>query len=263
MAEDRFFDHPRSTFTTSQGPVELPVLYRDASALLAYFRVSHRRAADVLAATPFAPVRFVTGFAMAGIAFFDYRDCTAGPYRECALVVAAAPRSWKAPILPVVDLLRGTAHRAIAYHVLDLPVTTPLADAAGRELWGLPKFVTPIDVDLGPEAVACAVHAPEGGSPILTLAGRLGGGLSVPAAGLLIDSVVGGEPLRTVVDVRGRMHTGLGGGIEVRVGTGARMAPHLAALGLDGAHPMIVQACDRAQFVLHAGTALAALRAAA
>src|SRR6266540_4102240 len=113
MAMDRFLDRPRSPVTTSQGVVELPVLYRDLSSLLAFFRVQHARAAEVLSSTPFMPVRFPTGFAVAGLAMFDYRDCTLGAYRECALTVAAVPRSRTTPTVPMLDLLRPAAHRSV------------------------------------------------------------------------------------------------------------------------------------------------------
>ncbi len=263
MARDGFFDHPRMKAATSLGEVELPILYRDASLLLAYFRVDPDRAAEALSSTPYAPVRFATGFAIAGLGFFDYRDCTVEPYRECALAVVVTPRAVRPPALPTIDLLRGPTHRAVGYHVLDLPVTTALADVAGRELWSLPKFVTTIDFALGRDAVSCSVHAPGWGEPIVTLAGRTGHGLAVPAMSMVLDSVIDGEPRRTVVDVRGRMRTSLGGGIEVSVGSGSRMATHLAALGLRTARPTLVQACDHAQLVLHAAAPATRARAAA
>ncbi len=263
MTQDRFFAHPTSVKRTSQGVLEVPVFYRDATVVQAYFRVDADRAEDALALTPYVPVRFATGFALAGLAFFDYRECTAGAYRECALAVAASPRAWKPPVLPLVDMLRGAAHRAIGYYVLDLPVTTPLADAAGRELWGLPKFVTGIELEVQQDRVRCSVSAPGGGEPIVTLDGRIGLGVTLPSLGLLIDSVLDGKALRAVVDVRGQMRTGLGGGIEVRVGSDSPMTQHLRELGLDGVHPALVQACDHAQLVLHGGESLGAVRIAA
>jgi hypothetical protein len=263
MAQDRFFEHPRIKAPTSQGDIELPVLYRDASAFLAFFSIDRRRAADALSSTPYAPVQFGTGFALGGLGFFDYRDCALGPYRECALVVVSAPRAAKPPALPVLDMLRGVNHRALGYYVLDLPVTTGLADVAGRELWGLPKFVTTIDFELGRDAARCAVHAPGGGEPIVVVAGKTGHGLTLPAMSMVVDSVVHGEPTRTVVDVRGRMRTSLGGGIEVKVGSGSPMASRIAALGLRGARPVVVQACDHAQFVLHGPTPELRARSAA
>ena len=261
MAQDRFWDRPRTTFTTSQGAVELPALYRDASAVAAFFRIEHARAAEVLASTPFTPVRFATGFALAGLAVFDYRDSTIGPYRECAVTVAAMPSAHHALTSPVLDLLRPATGREVGLHIVDLPVTTALADAAGRELWGLPKFVTTIDFDLG-DPLRCAVNAPGGGEPIVVLEGSAGTGVAVPSIDLVLYSVLRGETLRTLVNTRGKMRTSLGGGLKVRVGSSTPMSSRLMALGLDGARPWLVQVGERVELVLHAGQRVADARAA-
>jgi hypothetical protein len=262
VAKDRFLDLPRTPVTTSQGDVELPVLYRDLSSILAFFRVEHARAADVLSSTPFMPVRFGTGFAVAGLAMFDYRDCTLGAYRECALTVAAVPRSRTAPAVPLLDLLRPAAHRGVGFHILDLPVTTVLADVAGRELWGFPKFVTTIDLEVGSDSVRGAVAVPGGCEPIVIIEGTLGRGFILPPMDHVVYSSRGDETLRTLIKGIGKMHTTLGGHLTVRVGASSRMASHLAALGLDGARPSLVQVCDHGQMVLQGGEALVQARAA-
>jgi len=262
MAHDRFLDRPRRPATTSQGTVELPVLYRDLSSLLAFFRVEYALADKVLAETPLKPIRFPTGFAIAGIALFDYLDCTLGPYRECAVTVAVVPRGLAMPAVPLLDLLRPASQRGIGFHILDLPVTTALADAAGRELWGMPKFVTAIDLDLGSDRVRGAVEAPGGGEPILVLEGTPGRGFVLPALDYVIYSMRGGESLRTMLNSKGRMHTSLGGDLRVKVGSSSPMSSHLAALGLDGARPSLAQLCHHGQAVLQAGEPLVQARAA-
>jgi len=262
MDHDRFLDRPRRPFATSQGTVELPVLYRDLSSLLAFFRVEHRLADEVLAATPFKPIRFPTGFAVAGLALFDYRDCTLGPYRECAVTVAVVPRGVPTPAVPLLDLLRPAAHRGIGFHILDLPVTTALSCAAGRELWGMSKFVTTIDLSLDSERLRGAVEAPGGGEPILVVEGSPGRGFVLPALDYVVYSARGGETLRTMLHSRGRMHTSLGGDLTVKVGASSPMSSHLAALGLDGAHPSLAQVCRHGQAVLQAGEPLVLARAA-
>jgi acetoacetate decarboxylase len=253
MSNDTFLERPLTAARTSAGDIELPVLYRDASAVVAFFRVDLRRAAEVLTGTPFTPVRFAGGAGLAAFAAYDYRDTSIGPYREAAAAVAVVPQGLRAPTLALLHLLRERAHEDVGWHVLDLPVTTALADAAGRELYGFPKFTTRIDVELRGGDVRACVQAPVGEDPIVRLEGREGPGVALGAMDLVLYSVREGEILRSVVEARGRMHTGLGRGLVLRVGGADHpMARRLAALGLDGARPIAAQACARYQAVLHA-----------
>lgn len=253
MGPDAFLERSISAVPTSAGEVTLPILYRDVSVVLAFFRVDHRRASGVLEGTPFAPVKFLGGGALAGLAAYDYRDTSIGAYREVAATVAVVPRSVRVPALPFLHLLREGTHHDVGWHVLHLPVTTPVADVAGRELWGFPKFTTKIDVRVGDPSVHVAVHGPEGGPPIVTLEGHAGSGISLGALDLVCYTVRGGEVCRTLVEGSGRMHTGLGRGLVARVGASDHpMARRLRALGLDGARPMSAQVCGAYRAVLHA-----------
>lgn len=260
-----FLDRPRTAVHTSLGDVALPVLYRDASAVFAFFRVDPLAAAQVIAAgAPLAPARFAGGTALAALAAYDYRDTTIGPYREVGLAIAVIPKEVRAPTLPLLHLLREPAHHDVGWHVVDLPVTTAVADVGGRELYGFPKFVTELGVTLRGDEVHVVVGAPVGEAPILTLEGHAGPGVPLGAMDLVLYTVRGGELLRTVVEAKGRMHTGLGRGLALRAGGAVHpMTQRLAALGLDGARPFAAQVCPRFQAVLHGGVAFRAPHARA
>ena len=253
MSHDTFLERSRTAAHTSAGDLELPVLYRDASAVFAFFRIDLRRAAEVLTGTPFTPVRFAGGSGLAAVAACDHRDTTIGPYREAATAIAVVPRGVRAPALAFLHLVRERAHEDVGWYVLGLPVTTPLAEAGGLELYGFPKFTTRIDVELRGGDVRACVQAPVGEEPIVRLEGREGPGVVLGAMDLVLYSVLEGEILRTVVEARGRMHTGLGRGLVLRVGGADHpMAQRLAALGLDGARAITAQVCDAYRAVLNA-----------
>jgi hypothetical protein len=264
MTSNAFLDRTRTRSVTSAGEVELPVLYYDASALLCFFQVEHRRAAEVLAGTPFAPVRFGRGSAIAAVVAYDYRATSVGPYREFGTALAVVPRGVAVPTLPALHLLRATAHRDVGWHVLDLPVTTALADVGGREIWGFPKFVTAIDVGMARDPIAVVVQAPVGEEPIVTLEGHAGVGVTLGARDLVLYTLKGDDVLRTVVEARGPMHAGLGRGFTLDVGSRDHpMASRLVALGLGGARAFAAQVCREYRAVLNAPAPfLAAARAA-
>jgi hypothetical protein len=230
-----------------------------------FFRVAARRAAAALDGTPFAPVRLLGGSALAALAFVDYRDTAVGPYGEALVALAVVPSGVASPALPAVRLLHASARRDVGFHLLDVPVTNRAPYANGRELWGFPRFVTRIDLDVDPDVhdVRGVVHAPSGDEPILVLEGRVGPALRVPAMDLVLYSVLGGRVLRTVANARGRTYLAPGARLALRVGRGTHaMADRLEALGLAEAHPIAAELCTRYQLVVNAGEPIALARAA-
>src|SRR5512145_1705668 len=100
MAALDFLDAPRIRMETSAGEVELPVVYRDATAVFAFFRVDLLRAAAALGDAPLTPARFGGSAALAAVAAYDYRDTSVGPYRELGVAIAVVPSGVAAPALP-------------------------------------------------------------------------------------------------------------------------------------------------------------------
>lgn len=242
MADDRFLRRALHKEKTSLGEVDVPVLYRELTAFNALFPVDYALAHELLVKTPLEPVRFATGSALAVLAFYDYRDCTLGPYREVGLAIAATPLTAPRPLLPAVQVLRSPAHSTISYWIVDLPVTTALADVAGRELGGFPKFVAMIDVEADADRFTGRVREPRSDEPILTLEGTLGTTLPLPAEGQAVFTQRDETLLRSTFEQKGTMRVGFGRGLTVKVGDVSHpMAEHLRLLRLGGAHPLAFQ----------------------
>jgi hypothetical protein len=144
--------------------------------------------------------------------------------------------------------------RHLGFFILDLPVTTPLANAGGRELWGYPKFVTSIPFHLDRKRFEGSVIDPEGDAEIFTLSGRLLPAIPAPPMSLVLYSHHQGNLLRATVNVRGRMNLRPGGSLQIRVGESThRMARNLRDLGLDEARAALVLDTHRFQSRLNAG----------
>jgi hypothetical protein len=249
-----FFQVPQTSYATTQGDVDLPILYFDTSTLLAFF-VADRDAVEAkLSGTGLRPALTIGGRALVGVAHYEYRQTGVGTYNEVGVALPVLPEGAPAPRNLIQALYGSVDERHLGFHILDLPVTTPLANAAGRELWGYPKFVAPIPFRLDRKSFESSVVDPDGNGDIFTLSGRLLPSLPVPPMSLVLYSHHRGELLRTVVNVRGRTNLRPGRSLQLRVGESThRMANNLRDLRLDGAHPMLVMDTHQFQSRLNAG----------
>lgn len=250
--DDRFFTRPRTKHTTSAGPCELPISYFDVTNVAAFFMVERQGAARLLEAPRLEPMT-LGDHAVAALSFYEYRRTSIGAYNEVGLALFAV-RPGERPRLGWADLARAPSRRALAAWIVDLPVTTAIACAAGRELWGYPKFVTRLPFALRGRDFDGGVLDPDGRGSIAWLSGTMGAGATVPPLSVMTYSLKDEVLLRTNVDVRNPMRLCAPGTVRLTVGTSAHpMAERLRALGLDGARPLGVARAERFQSVLHAG----------
>lgn len=256
MSEKRpFFSVPRTTEQTSEGPVECPILYYDTSVVMGAFLVD-RTAADSIVSQHGLRLALSRGdHTVAVLAGFDYRATSIGPYYEVGLAIAVVPEEappgdrWKQILSDPESLGRD-----LGYDVLHLPVSTAVANAGGRELWGFPKFVTSIDVRHSGRDILMRVDDPDGSGSIMLLEGRAGVGAPAPTFPLVLYPRLNGQMLRTTVNARGGNSLRSAGSLRVRVGGGDHpMAQTMRQLGLDGARPLAVLTTHRFQSRLNLG----------
>lgn len=269
--DDPFFDVPHTVVSTSQGAVQLPILYRRTRNLNAFFMLPTERVQAALAqagAAALSPGCQWRGRSLMALACYDYLDTSIGPYREIGLAVPVVPPGVRAGLRHWLQSLADVdkPSRQLGYHVLHLPVDTEAACAAGREIWGLPKFVAPITCEAPRHGarsdVDIVLHAPDAtgqrAQTILRLEGSLGAGLPGPSVSPLLYSQHEGRWLRTPVRVRGGGQAHVRPALQLRIGASEHpMAQQLRQLGLDGARPWLAMATDRFQSRLPAGQPMA------
>lgn len=242
MNRSRFFEVPRTRHVTSEGVVELPILYYDASNVVALFSTDPSAAASMLEPHGLVPMRF-RGRAVVALSFFEYRVSSVGAYNEVGTAIFAKRAGAK---------LRWATSGAF---VVDLPVTTRAANAAGRELWGYPKFVTTISFHRAGRDVVSSVVDPGGGGAIVTLSGRMGPAAPMPPVSFATFTAHEGSVLRTEIDVRGRNELHAPGTVRLHDGTSQHpMAKNLRALGITDARPFALVCNDHFAARLHAGS---------
>lgn len=254
--DDPFFAYPQTTRRTSVGEVDFPILYIDTSTLVAGFWVDAAAAATFLQGQDLRLALTLGSRAMVMLAFYNYRVTTVGPYNEVGIAIPVVPSSapsgtrWLQALADV-----DSPARDLGYYVVHLPVTTAAANAAGREAWGLPKFITPIDFKLQGRDVAMRVRDPDQQQQsICELSGRMGLGVPGPSIGVVLYSRLDGQKLRASVNVRGGGDLHLPGSLRLSVGASTHpMAQSLRKLGLDGAKPVWLSATHKFQSRLNLG----------
>ena len=198
---------------TVQGePVAIPVEVRDARSWFASFPVPYAAARELIAYSGLEPAPVIAGRAMLSLAFVRYVDSDLGPYHELAVAV----------------LVRGAASDRSEPGVLihELPVNQAFTCAAGREIWGFPKFLADIEIVEGRRADRCTLT--HDGAHVLTL--TIGHGVPAPVRDTALDaySFADGVLRRTrwVLD---------GSGPRVRpAGARLELGPHPIAHALRG-----------------------------
>ncbi len=238
-----FFDVSQVELKTSSGYAKFPIFYYETSVFMAFFWADFAGTEKALSGTPFKPLKFFNGKALSGIAWYEYRHTDIGSYNEVGLAVATYAPGEKPPLLYLPQFMKSSAHRKLGFYILDLPVTTDIANAAGTEIWGFPKFVTEIELDFGEKTFKGVIADPDKkGNGMVTLSGSFGGGLISPAMDLVLYSTLDDEILRTVVNIKADFKAYLRNNLELKVNeSGHRMAENIAGLGIKNKKPFLVQ----------------------
>lgn len=238
--ETQSIDLPLQRRVLSDGTqCPLPIRYFDVQCLVATFLTDLDRGAKLLEGTGLQAVAQEDGKAVVLLYCIEYRVTDIGPYNEVGLTVLA-----RAPGDPIP-----------AIYVVNLPVTTTVANRAGRELWGYNKFVAAIDVKSDGKSFSTTLNDLENAT-ICAFEGRRDASVPAPPADILTFTLLNGRVIKTVIQVLSPFHASGGEAFVLKVGTSLHpMTNNLRILGLDGARPVLVQYADPFQALLFPGRA--------
>ena len=218
----------------------LPIRYFDVQCLVATFLAAPDRASELLIGTGLQPVLQEDGRAVVDLYCIAYRKTDIGPYNEVGLTIRA-----QAPGDPIG-----------ANYVVDLPVTTAVANRAGREIWGYNKFVAVIDISSEGKTFSTVLRDSDH-EIIGALEGERGVSAPAPATDILTFSLDQGRLIKTLIQVLTPSLASRGDSFVFKIGTSRRpMTSNLRTLGLDGARPVLIHYTDPFQALLFPGRAL-------
>ena len=207
---------PSPTYSVEGQQVSIPVEVRSARLVAATFTAPATAAQDLIDYSGLRVRRMAGTLALCSLAGIQYTDGDLGPYNEFALAVVVYPH----------DLRPGSTTTFIH----QLPVNQPFTCAAGREIWGFPKWET--DITFVPRQMRTDVVVSEGEDLIAGLAIRHSGIPipTVPAFELSCYSSLDGVLRRTPWTMRLGNLSVRPGGATVALGNNHPMADELRSL---------------------------------
>jgi hypothetical protein len=231
-----------SDTAADQGPwqidgrtIGLPVEVRRAAQWGVQYLVPTAAAQRIVDPTGLEVTGPLPGKALVALAVCRYDDTDLDPYHEVALSFVV--RSHDAPPDPgPLGRLREFATGAIGAYIHRLPVDQAFTCAAGRDIWGFPKWITTIDIDEpgpGEQRHGCGttVRLVDDGAHVLSLTMASGGPIRLPSQAPPSYSFRDGLLRRTAWETSAEGVSGRPGGATLVLGDHP-MADELRSLGL-------------------------------
>jgi len=227
---------------SDQGPwqvrgrtIGLPVEVRRAAQWGVQYLVPAAAAQRIVDPTGLEVTGPLPGRALMALAVCRYDDTDLDSYHEVAVSFVVRPHD--APADPsALDRVREFGSGAIGAYIHRLPVDQEFTCAAGRDIWGYPKWMTTIDID-EPEpgdrrsGSGTTVRLVDGGTHVLTLTLAGGGPVKLPSQAPPSYSFRDGILRRTTWEMSADGVAGRPGGATLVLGDHP-MADELRSLGL-------------------------------
>jgi hypothetical protein len=228
----------------SLGELELPVRVTGGSSLACIYRVSLEAARAVLPTDCFEPVP-VGDQALVQVTALQYDESSIGPYNELGvMVLARRPGTVPSRMRMLMSL---SSVEDAGWFVVNLPVTTGFACAAGRELWGYPNYLTRVDTEFDREGAQIIL----GGELVLEHRARFS--VKMPGRPFVYLSELEERLLRTVVPVEHGQRLGGARSVRIQVTGDGPTADTVRRLGLERLRPMFAARADGLKLTLPRG----------
>lgn len=165
--------------------VSVPVEVRRAAQWSVQYLVPRAAAQRLVDPTGLTVAGPLPGKALVAIAVCRYDDTDLDPYHEVAVSFVVRPHDAD-PIASGLERLREFGTGDVGVYIHQLPVDQEFTCAAGRDIWGFPKWLATIDIDEssgrpGARGSGTAVRLVDGGEHVLSLTLAGGGRLKLPS----------------------------------------------------------------------------------
>jgi hypothetical protein len=226
---------PAGSWSVMGRTVTLPVEVRRAGQWGVQYLVPAAAAQAIVDPTGLVVTGPVPGRALVALAVCRYDDTDLDPYHEVAVSFVVRPHDAP-PDASAGQRVKEFFSGAIGAYIHRLPVDQEFSCAAGRDVWGFPKWVATIDIDepgAGPvrSGSGTSIRLVDDGVHVLSLAMAAGGRIRLPSNAPPSYSFRHGVLRRTTWTTSAEGVTGRPGGATLVLGDHP-MADELRTLGL-------------------------------
>ena len=216
--------NPDGAYEVEGQTIAMPVRVGHARQAAATFLVPRGPVERLLEPTRLKPAKQGGKRAMVSLALVDYLENDLGTYKELALAILVDDPAGSPP----------KAKGSVSTYIHRLPVSEEFTCAAGKGIWGFPKWVADLDVHFHEHSVHCQLNDAEG-HMVLSVE-MLRGPLPIPRRPLPMVAYTcddEGVVRRTPWDTNGTGSQRIRpGGTRIEIGYGHPIADELRSLGL-------------------------------
>ena len=126
--------------------IDMPFKYSDASAVMAFFPISYKKANDMIGNDRLKPVSILRGRSVVGITIFEYRECPVGPFCEFTISIPIVHDSKIR--IPIFPLLFSPMFENFGFHVIMLGANSDIAREHIEKIFGYPTYNKNIDIHI-------------------------------------------------------------------------------------------------------------------
>ncbi len=151
-----------------------PTFYGNVSCSIGIFLCSYKKAEEQMLHPLIKPIKMPRGRSIVAFSCYEYKSVLGvKPYNEIAMTIPVmVDPGFNPPVIPMVlDIFKN-----FGYYVFSMPVTSLENQIRGHKIWGLPKVVQEIDIEINQtEAITKAyeesgekyfeLHTPTNGKP--------------------------------------------------------------------------------------------------
>lgn len=172
------------------------------------------------------------------LGLIQYKKSDLGAYHEIILAIPVIKSHEKTGWKNWLDLYAGFNKRKGGQYIIHIPVTTQQSVDAGRNIWGYPKTLLPINHSFTNNQVETNLFNEEK-DPLLKVNGRLGLGIPIPTMQLMTYSFLNRKLIKTTVNIFSGMKWKLGSQLKIHVNDSTHpMGKDIIELGITEKNPI-------------------------
>jgi hypothetical protein len=221
-----------------QQAYKFPVKFEDVHYIASLYTANTNKVNELLNGTGLKAGLHFFGKPIVALGLIQYKVSDLGSYNEIILAIPVIRAHEKTGWKNWLDLYAGFNKRKGGQYIIHIPVTTQQSVDAGRNLWGYPKTLQPIQHNFINNKVETQLYN-VANQPLLQISGSLGAGIPIPTMQLMTYSFMKEQLIKTTVNIFSGMKWKLGSKLKIQVIDSADpIGKDIMELGITDKHPI-------------------------